>query len=44
MEKEKIISIDECKINQNEIQKITDSAIKELEVLQKTKETEILKI
>lgn len=44
MEKEKIISIDECKLNQNEIQKITDSAIKELEVLQKTKEAEILKI
>ena len=44
MEKEKIISIDECKLNQNEIQKITDSAINELEVLQKTKEAEILKI
>lgn len=44
MEKEKIISIDDCKLNQNEIQKITDSAIKELEVLQKTKEAEILKI
>ena len=44
LEKEKSISIDESKRFQDEIQKITDSSIKEIENLSISKETEILKV
>ena len=44
LEKEKSISIDESKRFQDEIQKITDSYIKEIENLSVSKETEILKV
>ena len=43
-EKEKKISIDESKRFQDEIQKITDSSIKEIENLSVSKESEILKV
>ena len=43
-EKEKSISIDESKRFQDEIQKITDSSIKEIENLSVSKESEILKV
>ena len=43
-EKEKTISIDESKRFQDEIQKITDSSIKEIDNLSVSKETEILKV
>ena len=44
LEKEKSISIDESKTYQDEIQKITDSSIKEIENLSVSKESEILKV
>ena len=44
LEKEKSISIDESKRFQDEIQKITDSYIKEIENLSVSKESEILKV
>ena len=44
LEKEKSISIDESKRFQDEIQKITDSSIKEIENLSVSKESEILKV
>ena len=44
LEKEKLISIDESKRFQDEIQKITDSSIKEIENLSVSKESEILKV
>ena len=44
LEKEKTISIDESKRFQDEIQKITDSSIKEIENLFFLKESEILKV
>ena len=43
-EKEKLISIDESKKNQDEVQKITDSSIQDIEKLSDTKESEILKV
>ena len=44
LEKEKSISIDESKRFQDEIQKITDNSIKEIENLSILKESEILKV
>ena len=44
LEKEKSISIDESKRFQDEIQKITDRSIKEIENLSVSKESEILKV
>jgi len=44
LEKEKIISIDENKKNQDEIQKSTDNSIIEIDSLVKQKENEILKV
>ena len=44
LEKEKEISIDESKKNQDDIQKSTDNAISEIDNLIKQKETEILKV
>ena len=44
LEKEKKISIDECKRYQDEIQKLTDNSIKEIESLSISKESEILKV
>ena len=44
LEKDKLISIDESKKFQGEIQKITDCSIKEIENLTVSKETEILKV
>ena len=44
LEKDKTISLDDAKINQNEIQKITDESINSIEIIQKNKESEILKI
>ncbi len=44
LEKNKSISIDDSKTYQNDIQKITDNAISQLDSFQKSKETEILKI
>ena len=43
-EKDKIVSIDESKKNQEEIQKSTDKSINEIESLSKQKENEILKV
>ena len=43
-EKEKIISIDESKKNQDDVQKSTDNSIAEIDNLVKQKENEILKI
>ena len=43
-EKEKTISIDESKRFQDEIQKLTDNSIKEIESLSISKESEILKV
>lgn len=44
IEKEKTISLDESKIFQADIQKITDDSIKEIENLTFSKESEILKV
>ena len=44
LEKEKNISIDESKKFSEEIQKITDTSIKDIENLSDTKESEILKV
>ena len=44
LEKEKSISIDECKKYQDEIQKITDISISKIDDLCSLKETEILKV
>ena len=44
LEKDKTISIDESKKNQEEIQKSTDNSILEIENLAKQKENEILKV
>ena len=44
LEKEKNISIDESKKNQEEVQKSTDSSISEIDSLSKQKENEILKV
>ena len=44
LEKEKIISIDESKKNQDDVQKSTDNSIAEIDKLAKQKENEILKI
>ena len=44
LEKEKNISIDESKKNQEEVQKSTDSSISEIDNLSKQKENEILKV
>ena len=44
LEKQKSISIDESKRFQDEIQKITDRSIKEIENLSVSKESEILKV
>ncbi len=43
-EKEKLISIDESKKNQDEVQKSTDNSIIEIDNLVKQKENEILKV
>ena len=43
-EKEKTISIDESKKNQDDIQKSTDNSISEIDNLAKQKEKEILKV
>jgi len=43
-EKDKIVSIDESKKNQEEIQKSTDKSIIEIDSLSKQKENEILKV
>ena len=43
-EKEKLLSIDESKKFQDEIQKITDNSIKNIEDLTNSKEHEILKV
>ena len=44
LEKEKNISIDESKKNQEDVQKSTDSSISEIDNLTKQKENEILKV
>ena len=44
LEKDKSISIDESKKFQDEIQKITDNSIKEIENLTNSKQSEILKV
>ena len=44
LEKDKSLSIDECKKYQEEIQKFTDNSIKEIEKLTNLKESEILKV
>ena len=44
LEKEKSISIDESKKFQDDIQKITDDSIKNIENLTNSKESEILKV
>ena len=44
LEKEKNISIDESKKNQEDVQKSTDSSISEIDILIKQKENEILKV
>ena len=44
LEKEKNISIDESKKNQEDVQKSTDSSISEIDSLSKQKENEILKV
>ncbi len=44
MEKEKTISLDQCKKFNEEIQKITDTSIKDIENLSDSKESEILKV
>ncbi len=44
LEKDKSLSIDECKKYQEEIQKLTDNSIKEIENLTNLKESEILKV
>jgi len=44
LEKDKSISIDECKKSQDDVQKSTDNNIKQLEELTKIKENEILKV
>tara|TARA_B100000575_G_C22996840_1_gene574574 strand:+ start:96 stop:647 length:552 start_codon:yes stop_codon:yes gene_type:complete len=44
LEKEKSISIDESKKFQDDIQKLTDNSIKEIENITNSKETEILKV
>ena len=43
-EKEKLLSIDESKKHQDDVQKITDSSIKNIENLTELKEKEILKV
>jgi ribosome recycling factor len=43
-EKEKLLSIDESKKFQEDVQKITDHSIKEIEKLTNSKESEILKV
>src|SRR6056300_1657911 len=44
LEKDKSISIDESKKNQDEVQKSTDNSISEIDKLAKQKENEILKV
>ena len=44
LEKDKSLSIDESKKHQNDIQKITDNSIKNIESLTDSKESEILKV
>ena len=44
LEKDKSFSIDESKQFQDEIQKITDNSIKDIEILTNTNESEILKV
>ena len=44
LEKEKSLSIDECKKYQEDVQKITDNSIKDIENLTNSKESEILKV
>ena len=44
LEKEKLLSIDESKKFQEDVQKITDDSIKEIEKLTSSKESEILKV
>ena len=44
LEKEKSITIDESKKFQDDIQKITDDSIKNIENLTNSKESEILKV
>ena len=44
LEKEKSLSIDESKKNQEEIQKLTDLSIKKIDSLTKIKESEIIKV
>ena len=44
LEKDKIISIDDSKKNQDDVQKSTDNSIAEIDNLVKQKENEILKI
>ena len=43
-EKEKLISVDECKKFQEDIQKITDNAIKDIDNISSAKESDILKV
>ena len=44
LEKDKSLSIDECKKYQDEVQKFTDDSIKQIENLTNSKESEILKV
>ena len=44
LERDKTVSIDESKKFQDEVQKITDKSIKDIESLTNSKETEILKV
>ncbi len=44
LEKEKTISIDDCKKFNEEIQKITDTSIKDIDNISDSKESEILKV
>ena len=44
LEKEKLLSIDECKKFQEDVQKITDNSTKDINNLSNSKESEILKV
>ena len=44
LEKDKLLSLDESKKYQDEVQKMTDISIKNIESLSDTKESEILKV
>ena len=44
LEKEKLLSLDESKKHQDDVQKITDTSIKDVENITISKESEILKV